>query len=660
MRMSSTAKKGDKGKSSTNSSLPLSKDTAPHSSTKMANSKTVESKHDSSKAVEQLNPKLLPTAEQLRIAQMISDSKKDDPELPEKVNKLVELTNCSADAAIIALHDSNNDLDHAIAALLDGETEGDWEVSGKKKKPKQSAQQLGPAGGDGPEGGSGVGSGRGRDRERDRPRSSRGGPPRLRGRGRGRDNKENVEEGDGEHFGGSRGRGSRSGPRMSNGPGREGSSGRGSGGGRGGRGGFRRGQRGPAPVTETWEEGADYSAMTNVEPWGVDFPSAEDWDNEEYIGSLVETKVFTPSQSAAVNVPAPAAPIPEPAQLTNGSPSISNGGGGGNSSSSSSHVEPAVPVPAPPPQVHYSTINNSAQQGIDLNALLQKTSGVTVAGSSMQQQFLQYSQQATDALKAAMGVGGGSSANLKSAKPLRAKIPPPSKIPLSAVEMPDDPIVSGLDVKFGTLDFGIEPSGFDMGIDVAMTPSSTANINMGKQPDHHHQQQQQQHQQQQHQQHQQQQQQQQQHQQSQHGLMSKIEQQYASSAPTPQPPAPSTLPKPDSSLGGFSVSSASAPQQSMATTSTQVKSTNSPASYPYGTSYAPPGVNSASTQATTTGVSQPAGAYPTNSQTSGVYSNNSSNSGYQGASSQTAYGSYVQQQPHQQPQQQQQQATTAS
>ena len=296
-------------------------------------------------------------------------------------------------------------------------------MSGKKKKPKQSAQQ--PVGGDGTEGGSGTGAGRGRDRERDRPRSSRGGPPRLRGRGRGRDNKENVEEGDGDQFGGSRGRGSRSGPRMSNGPGREGSSGRGSGGGRGGRGGFRRGQRGPAPVADTWEEGAEYSAMTNVEPWGVDFPSAEDWDNEEYIGSLVETKVFTPSQSAAASGPAPTPVIPEPTPLTNGSTSISNGGGG--SSSSSSHVEPAVPVPAPPPQVNYSTINNSAQQGIDLNALLQKTSGVTVAGSSMQQQFLQYSQ-ATDALKAAMGVGGVHSANLKSAKPLRAKIPPPSKV----------------------------------------------------------------------------------------------------------------------------------------------------------------------------------------------------------------------------------------
>lgn len=210
---------------------------------------------------------------------------------------------------------------------------------------------------------------------------------------------------------------------MSNGPGREGSGGRGSGS-RGGRGGFRRGQRGPAPAAETWDEGAEYSALTNVEPWGVDFPSAEDWDNEEYIGSLVETKVFTPSQSAASNVPAPTAVVPDSVPLTNGSASVPNGSGVVNSSSI---VEPAAPAPVPP-QVHYSTINNSAQQGIDLNALLQKTSGVTVAGSSMQQQFLQYSQ-ATDALKAAMGVGGpSSSGNSKSSKPLRAKIPPPSKV----------------------------------------------------------------------------------------------------------------------------------------------------------------------------------------------------------------------------------------
>lgn len=58
--------------------------------------------------------------------------------------------------------------------------------------------------------------------------------------------------------------------------------------------------------------------------------------------------------------------------------------------------------------------------------------------------------------------------------------------------MPDDPIVSGLDVKFGTLDFGIEPSGFDMNMEVSMIPSSAANMSMSKQSDHHHQQQQQQ------------------------------------------------------------------------------------------------------------------------------------------------------------------------
>ena len=29
--------------------------------------------------------------------------------------------------------------------------------------------------------------------------------------------------------------------------------------------------------------------------WGDDFPAAEDWDNDEYTGSLSDTKVFTPS-----------------------------------------------------------------------------------------------------------------------------------------------------------------------------------------------------------------------------------------------------------------------------------------------------------------------------------------------------------------------------
>ena len=156
--------------------------------------------------------------------------------------------------------------------------------------------------------------------------------------------------------------------------------------------------------------------------------------------------------------------------------------------------------------------------------------------------------------------------------------------------MPDDSLVSGLDVKFGTLDFGIEPSGFDIGLEMSRTPASTATNNSLSKQDHHQQQQQ-------------------------HGLMSKMDHQY-SNAPTVQPPAASSLPKPDSSLGGFSTTASSA-GQSMSTSSAQVKPTNTPASYPYsGTTYAPPGVNIAASQASASSAPQPAGAYPSSSQTS--------------------------------------------
>jgi hypothetical protein len=40
-----------------------------------------------------------------------------------------------------------------------------------------------------------------------------------------------------------------------------------------------------------------------IDKWG-EFPSAEDWDNEEYTGSLADTKVFTPS-SHGQTIPGP-------------------------------------------------------------------------------------------------------------------------------------------------------------------------------------------------------------------------------------------------------------------------------------------------------------------------------------------------------------------
>jgi len=348
--------------------------------------------------------------------------------------------------------------------------------------------------------------------------------------------------------------------------------------------------------------------MTNVESWGVDFPSAEDWDNEEYIGSLVETKVFTPSQATPAQATPALANVPESSPLTNGSPQIGN-------SSEQQQQQLQQQQQAPSSQVHYSAVNNSTQQGIDLNALLQKTA---VSGNAVgQQQYLQYSQ-ATDALKAAMGVVSSSSTSLhpKSNKPMRSKIPPPSKIPLSAVEMPDDPLVAGLDVKFGTLDFGIESSGFEINLDAPLAPTASSN-NSSKQSE------------------------------QQHGLMSKMEQ-YGNSSTVSQPPAPSALPKPDAAMGGFSSSVPSA-ASSMVTAASQAKATSSPASYPYGTSYAPPGVNSSASQSANSATAQPAGAYPSTTQTSGGVYNNSNAGGvastaYQTNNSQTSYGNYAQQQ----------------
>merc|ERR1719186_2402331 len=46
-------------------------------------------------------------------------------------------------------------------------------------------------------------------------------------------------------------------------------------------------------------------AFDNAGNWGDDFPTAEDWDNDEYTGSLSDTKVFTPSGSSAKAVGEP-------------------------------------------------------------------------------------------------------------------------------------------------------------------------------------------------------------------------------------------------------------------------------------------------------------------------------------------------------------------
>uniref|UniRef100_A0A672M3N0 Ubiquitin-associated protein 2-like n=1 Tax=Sinocyclocheilus grahami TaxID=75366 RepID=A0A672M3N0_SINGR len=72
------------------------------------------------------------TAEQIRLAQMIYD--KNDADFEDKVKQLMEVTGKNQDDCMVALHDSNEDVNRAINFLLEGTSDStSWETVGKKK-----------------------------------------------------------------------------------------------------------------------------------------------------------------------------------------------------------------------------------------------------------------------------------------------------------------------------------------------------------------------------------------------------------------------------------------------------------------------------------------------------------------------------------------------
>uniref|UniRef100_A0A8C3XDK7 UBA domain-containing protein n=1 Tax=Cyanoderma ruficeps TaxID=181631 RepID=A0A8C3XDK7_9PASS len=73
------------------------------------------------------------TAEQIRLAQMIYD--KNDTDFEDKVKQLMEVTGKNQDECIVALHDCNGDMNRAINILLEGSSDtNSWETVGGKKK----------------------------------------------------------------------------------------------------------------------------------------------------------------------------------------------------------------------------------------------------------------------------------------------------------------------------------------------------------------------------------------------------------------------------------------------------------------------------------------------------------------------------------------------
>lgn len=95
----------------------------------------------------------------------------EDPILKERIKQVMDMTRRSEDEVVMALHDSDGDLDRAVNDLLEG-VKTEWEV--KKKKPRQpsgSKQNMDTSAGQ-DEGG-----------DWDERRNQRGGgPPRMRGR----------------------------------------------------------------------------------------------------------------------------------------------------------------------------------------------------------------------------------------------------------------------------------------------------------------------------------------------------------------------------------------------------------------------------------------------------------------------------------------------
>merc|ERR1719481_2283976 len=156
-------------------------------------------------------------------------------------------------------------------------------------------------------------------------------------------------------------------------------------------------------------------AFDNAGNWGDDFPAAEDWDNDEYTGSLSDTKVFTQS-SAQASLSQPKSAIGEP---LNGSISGLGVGVGQTGSHPGSHPglgpggaqQPNQGATGAPTPANNSLSGSSYSQPIDISALLQKPGGLRDQGAPPSA-LSQFQQVATKELKSAIGLAPGQSSSL--------------------------------------------------------------------------------------------------------------------------------------------------------------------------------------------------------------------------------------------------------
>ncbi|KAL7382490.1 hypothetical protein ABVT39_023312 [Epinephelus coioides] len=319
------------------------------------------------------------TAEQIRLAQMISDH--NDADFEEKVKQLIDITGKDQDESMIALHDCNGDVNRAINVLLEGSPDTDsWEMVGKKKgvsgQKETSQAETGEEGKENREKGG----------EKDVARRRGGAPRKGRGASRGREFRGQENGLDGGKAGVA-GRGAERGRRgRGRGRGTVGVSGR-----RGGRfsaqgmGTFNPADYAEPAQTEenygggsTWnntgsvelEEGArlEYAAGegTNYPPKFDSAPGAwrtatEEWGTEDWNEDLSETKIFTASSVASMPLPQ------ENVTITKGQRIDLAVLLGKTPPSSSSETENPPMEATQPPSLSQSLVFSNSKQGVPLS-----------------------------------------------------------------------------------------------------------------------------------------------------------------------------------------------------------------------------------------------------------------------------------------------------
>ncbi|XP_053426420.1 ubiquitin-associated protein 2 isoform X4 [Nycticebus coucang] len=414
------------------------------------------------------------TAEQMRLAQVIFE--KNDSDFETKVKQLMEVTGKNQDECIVALHDCNGDVNKAINILLEGNSDTtSWETVGGKKRNfgKENSENK-----------------ENREKRSEREASRAGGNSNRKGRGgnrgrefKGEENGIDSNQGDKPSDHGKRVRGRGFGRGRGRGAGRFSTHGIGT---------FNPADYSDPPSTDgcgttlvLWEpvqNGADEGTgawKNSVEEW-----TAEDWTEDSSVlgsgfGELTSSKMvnitsshileqlkapslsqFTTTSSSQKNSTSP------PASTTSWDlkPSASQ-------SSVLSHFDfKSQPEPSPvlsqlsqrqQHQTQTVTVPPPGLESFPSQAKLRESAPGD--SNSTVNKLLQLPSMTIDNITAS-----AHPPQPKHMKLSKRRIPPASKIPVSAVEMPGSADVTGLNIQFGALEFGSEPSLSEFG----STPTS--------------------------------------------------------------------------------------------------------------------------------------------------------------------------------------------